>query len=101
MEQEKEFVADDAERLLSIEEVGERLGTGRAFAARLVNAGLIASLSFRRIKRVPKSELARFVQKYAGQDVYLALEETERKQAQKGKGGLVDFSKVLQRKEAG
>lgn len=75
---EKEMVMDDAERLLSLEEVGARLGSGRLFAARLVKAGLLQALTFRKIRRVPKSELARFVRAHLGQDIYEILEAKER-----------------------
>ena len=75
---EKEMVMDDAERLLSLEEVGERLGAGRTFAARLVKAGLLQALTFRKIKRVPKSELARFIQEHLGEDIYEILEAREK-----------------------
>jgi len=77
MEEKKEFIADDAERLLSLDEVGARLGTGRAFVARLVNAGLIDALAFRKVKRIPKSELYRFVHDHTGQDIYSVLEAAE------------------------
>jgi len=77
-EAEKKLIPDDAERLLSLEEVGERLGTGRLFAAKLIRAGLLHALAFRKIKRVPKSELARFIQDHIGQDIYEVLEARER-----------------------
>lgn len=73
----KAMVLDDAERLLSLEEVGARLGTGRAFVGRLINAGLIDALAFRKVKRIPKSELSRFVRDHTGQDLYTVLEAAE------------------------
>lgn len=77
-EEKKTLIPDDADRLLSLEEVGERLGSGRLFAARLVRVGLLNTLAFRRIKRVPKSELARFIQEHLGEDIYEILEMRER-----------------------
>jgi len=77
-EAEKALVLDDAERLLSLEEVGARLGSGRPFVGRLIQAGLLQALSFRRIKRVPKSELTRFIQDHLGEDLYATLEARER-----------------------
>lgn len=74
---EKILISDDAERLLSLEEVGERLGSGRPFVVRLIHAQLLRALSFRKIKRVPKSELARFVQAHLGEDIYAILEAKE------------------------
>jgi len=77
-EAEKDLILDDADRLLSLEEVGERLGTGRVFVGKLIRAGLLNALAFRKIKRVPKSELTRFINKYLGQDLYEILEASER-----------------------
>ncbi len=77
-EEEKNLIPDDADRLLSLEEVGERLGAGRQFVGRLVRVGLLHTLAFRRIKRVPKSELARFIQEHLGEDIYDLLETRER-----------------------
>ncbi len=77
MDEKKEFIADDAERLLSLEEVGARLGTGRAFVGRLIKAGLIDALAFRKVHRIPKSELSRFVRDHTGQDIYTLLEAAE------------------------
>ncbi len=45
---EKELIMDDTDRLLSVEEVAERLRTGKQFVRRLINAGLLPALSFRR-----------------------------------------------------
>ncbi|MBQ9364399.1 MAG: hypothetical protein IJT82_01375 [Schwartzia sp.] len=72
-----EYPLDDAERLLSMGEVGERLGTGYAFAGRLVRAGLLGALFFKKVKRVPKSELEKFIKKHIGQDIYEVLERAE------------------------
>jgi excisionase family DNA binding protein len=77
-EAERALVLDDAERLLSLEEVSARLGSGRPFVGRLIQAGLLQALSFRRIKRVPKSELTRFIQDHLGEDLYATLEARER-----------------------
>ena len=75
---EKEMVLDDADRLLSLEEVGARLGSGRPFVGRLIRAGLLQAMAFRKIKRVPKSELTRFIQDHLGEDLYETLEARER-----------------------
>lgn len=44
----KEILQDDTDRLLSVEEVAERLRTGKQFVRRLINAGILPALSFRR-----------------------------------------------------
>jgi DNA binding domain, excisionase family len=70
----KEIVPDDTDRLLSVEEVAERLRTGKQFVRSLINAGLLPALSFRRNRRVRKMSLNKFLEKYDGQDLYEVLE---------------------------
>nr|DAX02415.1 MAG TPA: helix-turn-helix domain protein [Caudoviricetes sp.] len=70
----KELIMDDADRLLSVEEVAERLRTGKQFVRSLINAGLLPALSFRRNRRVRKMSLNKFLEKYDGQDLYEVLE---------------------------
>lgn len=73
----KEIVPDDTDRLLSVEEVAERLRTGKQFVRSLINAGLLPALSFRRNRRVRKMSLNKFLEKYDGQDLYEVLEEKQ------------------------
>lgn len=70
----KEIVPDDTDRLLSVEEVAERLRTGKQFVRSLINAGLLPALSFRRNRRVRKMSLNKFLEEYDGQDLYEVLE---------------------------
>ncbi len=70
----KEILQDDTDRLLSVEEVAERLRTGKQFVRSLINAGLLPALSFRRNRRVRKMSLNKFLEKYDGQDLYEVLE---------------------------
>lgn len=70
----KEIIPDDTDRLLSVEEVAERLRTGKQFVRSLINAGLLPALSFRRNRRVRKMSLNKFLEKYDGQDLYEVLE---------------------------
>lgn len=70
----KELIMDDADRLLSVEEVAERLRTGKQFVRRLIKAGLLPALSFRRNRRVRKMSLNKFLEEYDGQDLYEILE---------------------------
>lgn len=70
----KEILMDDADRLLSVEEVAERLRTGKQFVRSLINAGLLPALSFRRNRRIRKVSLNKFLEKYDGQDLYEVLE---------------------------
>ena len=70
----KEIVPDDTDRLLSVEEVAERLRTGKQFVRSLINAGLLPALSFRRNRRIRKVSLNKFLEKYDGQDLYEVLE---------------------------
>ena len=71
---EKELIMDDADRLLSVEEVADRLRTGKQFVRRLINAGLLPALSFRRNRRIRKVSLNKFLEEYDGQDLYEVLE---------------------------
>ena len=73
----KEILQDDTDRLLSVEEVAERLRTGKQFVRSLINAGLLPALSFRRNRRVRKMSLNKFLEKYDGQDLYEVLEEKQ------------------------
>lgn len=70
----KEILQDDTDRLLSVEEVAERLRTGKQFVRSLINAGLLPALSFRRHRRIRKVSLNKFLEKYDGQDLYEVLE---------------------------
>lgn len=70
----KEILQDDTDRLLSVEEVAERLRTGKQFVRSLINAGLLPALSFRRNRRVRKMSLNKFLEEYDGQDLYEVLE---------------------------
>lgn len=73
----KEILQDDTDRLLSVEEVAERLRTGKQFVRSLINAGLLPALSFRRNRRIRKVSLNKFLEKYDGQDLYEVLEEKQ------------------------
>lgn len=72
---EKEILLDDTDRLLSVEEVADRLRTGKQFVRSLINAGLLPALSFRRNRRIRKVSLNKFLEEYDGQDLYKVLEE--------------------------
>ena len=71
---EKEIIQDDTDRLVSIEEVAERLRTGKQFVRSLINAGLLPALSFRRNRRIRKVSLNKFLEEYDGKDLYEVLE---------------------------
>lgn len=83
MEAEKEkrekraFRDDGADFLLSVKEAAERLRTSDKIIKRLINAGLLKSLQFRREHRIPKSALNRFIGEHLGHDVYEILENAE------------------------
>ena len=73
----KEILQDDTDRLLSVEEVAERLRTGKQFVRSLINAGLLPALSFRRNRRIRKVSLNKFLEEYDGQDLYEVVEEKQ------------------------
>lgn len=70
----KEILQDNTDRLLSVEEVAERLRTGKQFVRSLINAGLLPALSFRRNRRIRKVSLNKFLEEYDGKDLYEVLE---------------------------
>jgi excisionase family DNA binding protein len=70
---EKLVFNDDADRLLSIKEVAERMRTGQAFVGELINAGLLKVLKFKRERRIPKSVFNKFIADHVGEDLYEVL----------------------------
>lgn len=71
------IVMDDADRLLSLDEVAARLKTSSANVARLVSTGLLTTLRFGHYKRVRKVTLNEFLSRYDGQDLLAVLEDRE------------------------
>lgn len=75
-----EFVfPDDGDRLLSLKEASERLRPSDIFIGRLIKAGLLPCLRFRKNRRVRKFALNDFLKKHEGEDLYEVLEEAEGK----------------------
>lgn len=71
------IIMDDADRLLSLDEVAARLKTSSANVARLVSTGLLTTLRFGHYKRVRKVTLNEFLRRYDGQDLLAVLEDRE------------------------
>ena len=71
------IIMDDADRLLSLDEVAARLKTSSANVARLVRTGLLTTLRFGHYKRVRKVTLNEFLRRYDGQDLLAVLEDRE------------------------
>lgn len=71
------IIPDDADRLLSLDEVAARLKTSSANVARLVKTGLLTTLRFGHYKRVRKVTLNEFLRRYDGQDLLAVLEDRE------------------------
>ena len=72
------IIPDDADRLLSLDEVAARLKTSQSNVARLVRTGLLATLRFGNYKRVRKVTLNEFLRRYDGQDLLAVLEGAEK-----------------------
>lgn len=72
------IILDDADRLLSLDEVAARLKTSSTNVARLVRAGLLTTLRFGHYKRVRKVTLNEFLRRYDGQDLLAVLEGAEK-----------------------
>lgn len=71
------IIMDDADRLLSLDEVAARLKTSSTNVARLVRTGLLTTLRFGHYKRVRKVTLNEFLRRYDGQDLLAVLEDRE------------------------
>lgn len=71
------IIKDDADRLLSLDEVAARLKTSQSNVARLVRTGLLTTLRFGHYKRVRKVTLNEFLRRYDGQDLLAVLEYRE------------------------
>ncbi|WP_443874364.1 helix-turn-helix domain-containing protein [Megasphaera elsdenii] len=71
------IIMDDADRLLSLDEVAARLKTSQTNVARLVKTGLLTTLRFGHYKRVRKVTLNEFLRRYDGQDLLAVLEDRE------------------------
>lgn len=72
------IILDDADRLLSLDEVSARLKTSPTNVARFVRAGLLTTLRFGNYKRVRKVTLNEFLRRYDGQDLLAVLEGAEK-----------------------
>lgn len=72
------IIPDDADRLLSLDEVAARLKTSQSNVARLVRSGLLTTLRFGSYKRVRKVTLNEFLRRYDGQDLLAVLEGAEK-----------------------
>lgn len=70
---------DDADRLMSLEEVRIRLRTSPHIVAQIVKQGLLKTLRFGNNKRVRKSTFNAFLTKYDGQDLLELLKEVKEK----------------------
>ena len=71
------IIPDDADRLLSLDEVAARLKTSSANVARLVSTGLLTTLRFGHYKRVRKVTLNEFLRRYDGQALLAILKDRE------------------------
>lgn len=74
------IILDDADRLLSLDEVSARLKTSQSNVARLVRSGLLTTLRFGNYKRVRKVTLNEFLRRYDGQDLLAVLEGAEKRE---------------------
>ena len=65
----KSTIYDDADRLMAIDEVAERLKTSPSNVARLINNGVIAAIRFGRRRYIRKVTLNAFLEKIEGKDL--------------------------------
>lgn len=71
----KDIPLDDADRLMSLDEVRIRLRTSPKIVAELVSKGLLKTLRFGNSKRVRKATFNAFLAKYDGQDLLEVLSQ--------------------------
>lgn len=69
---------DDADRLMSLDEVRIRLRTSPQVVAQIVKQGLLKTLRFGNNKRVRKATFNAFLAKYDGQDLFEILKEVKK-----------------------
>lgn len=72
------MIADDADRLMSLEEVAARLRTSPKVVSDLLDTGLLKGLKFRSNRRVRKVTFNNFLDQYDGCDIYDILEQNEK-----------------------
>lgn len=65
----KSTIYDDADRLMAIDEVAERLKTSPTNIARLINNGVIAAIRFGRRRYIRKFTLNAFLESVEGKDL--------------------------------
>lgn len=63
------LIPDDCDRLLSIQEVAERLGTNDNLVRKLIDMNLLSCIRFGRYRRVRKVKLNEFLEKHDGADL--------------------------------
>lgn len=73
----REIIADDADRLMSLDEVRVRLKTSPQVVAKLVNAGVIPVIRFRSARRVRKVAFNEFMDHLEENDLDKFLAEVE------------------------
>lgn len=64
------IIPDDADRLLSVQEVAERLGTNDNTVRKLLDAGKMSYIRFGRYRRIRKVVFNQFLADYDGQDLH-------------------------------
>ena len=85
--EKEEIILDDADRLLSVPEVSERMHTSPAFVCELIKLELLPAIWFGTRPRVPKSAFNRFIEKYIGQDLRAVAKTADMADSLKAIGG--------------
>lgn len=74
---EKSMILDDADRLLSIDEVSERMRTSPTIVKRLIASKLLGAIRFNSQNRIPKTILNQFIHEHINENIYDTLNEAE------------------------
>ncbi|GEM_PF-7045748 len=73
----------DGDRLMSILEVGERLGTRNPSVMKMIRMGMLPAIRFRTVTRVRKVAFERFLEEWDGKDI---LSEADTRMAREEAG---------------
>lgn len=67
----------EGDRLISVKETADRLGTNQTFVRKLMDTGLLSCIKFGRYRRISVCVLSEFIRRHQGEDLHnvLAMKE--------------------------
>jgi len=85
--EKEDIILDDADRLLTTQEVAERMHTSPAFVSELIKLDMLPAIWFGTRPRVPKSVFNRFITQHVGQDLRASAQTARMAGSLKAIGG--------------